>query len=72
MDQVVDGQTGHLLADPFDLAAYAWAVADLLADPVEAARMGANGRERASEQFLSDRHLEQWAQLLALLLAQRG
>jgi len=72
VDQVIDGQTGRLLGNPYDLAAYASAVADLLADPVEAARMGANGRERASEQFLSDRHLEQWAQLLALLLAQRG
>ena len=30
-------------------------------------RMGTNGRARAAEQFLGDRHLEQWAQLFAQL-----
>jgi hypothetical protein len=27
--------------------------------------MGNNGRQRAIEQFLGDRHLEQWAHLFA-------
>ena len=27
--------------------------------------MGHNARKRASEQFLADRHLEQWAEVIA-------
>ena len=29
--------------------------------------MGTNGQRRAAEQFLGDRHLEQWAHLFARL-----
>jgi hypothetical protein len=30
-------------------------------------RLGANARRRATEEFLGDRHLEQWAALFAHL-----
>jgi trehalose synthase len=60
-DQIVDGESGRLLADPVDLRAYAGAIAALLDDETEAARLGANARERVREQFLPDRHLTQWA-----------
>ena len=56
------------MADPDDLATFAEMLAGLLGDPVEAERMGRNGQIRASEDFLSDRHLEQWADLLARIL----
>jgi trehalose synthase len=65
VDQVVDGETGALVSDPLDPAEFGRAVLDLLANPDERARMGANALERATEYFLGDRHLEQWAALLA-------
>jgi trehalose synthase len=64
-DQVVAGETGRLVADAGDLESFAAAVRSLLDDPIEAERMGANGRRRTLEHFLGDRHLEQWADLLA-------
>jgi trehalose synthase len=65
VEQVVDHETGRLVADPTDSVAFGAALCELLADPAEAARLGVNGRERAAEHFLGDRHLEQWAGLLA-------
>ena len=67
VDQIIDGETGYLVEDPTDLAACAAAVARLLADPAEADRLGRNGEARAHDLFLSDRHLQQWAQLLGQL-----
>jgi trehalose synthase len=66
VDQVVDGETGRLVRDPHDHAEFADALLALLRDPAEATRMGVNARERAIECFLGDRHLEQWAQALAV------
>ncbi len=66
-DQIVDGEHGLLLDDPTDLAAFGEAVGRLLDDPELAARLGANARRRATEEFLGDRHLEQWAALFARL-----
>ena len=65
VDQIIPGRTGMLVDDPHDLAAFAGAVATLIADPSEAARLGANGQAFAREQFLGDRQLEQWAGLLS-------
>jgi trehalose synthase len=67
VDQIVPGETGFLLDDARNLERYAHAVCALLDNPAERQRMGANGRERAAEQFLGDRHLEQWGQLFARL-----
>ncbi len=64
VDQIAPGETGLLLTDPFDLTAFAGQVSALLADPAEADRMGRNGQRRVSEQFLGDRHLQQWANIL--------
>jgi trehalose synthase len=63
-DQIVDGEHGLLLDDPTDLAAFGKAVIRLLEDPALAARLASNARRRAFEEFLPDRHLEQWATLL--------
>ena len=67
VDQVVDGDTGLLLADPTDLDAFARAVATCSADPARAARMGERGRQLVIERFLPDTHLIRWADLLASL-----
>ena len=42
-------------------------MARLLADPAEAERLGRNGEARAHDLFLSDRHLQQWAQVITRL-----
>jgi trehalose synthase len=67
VDQIIPGENGLLVGDGHDLAQYADAVWSLLDDPAERNRMGANGRARAIDQFLGDRHLERWAELFARL-----
>jgi trehalose synthase len=56
-DQIVDGESGVLLDDPHDLAAYGAAVNDLLADTEKAKRIGEQARERVRGRFLSTRSL---------------
>jgi trehalose synthase len=68
VDQVVDGETGYLV-DPGDLAGFAACVHHLLESPAEAERLGRNARERITAQFLADRHLLQYAELLERLIA---
>jgi trehalose synthase len=68
VDQIVDGETGVLLADPHDLAAFGDALDGLLADGVRAERLGANAREHVARHYLGDRHLLQYAELLSTLL----
>jgi trehalose synthase len=56
-----------LLADPRDLRAMGTAIDRLLGSPGEAARLGARARQRVTDQFLGDRHLIQWVNLLQKL-----
>jgi trehalose synthase len=56
-DQIVHGESGLLLEDPHDLAAYGATVARLLAEPQLAQSLGQAGRERVRDQFLSVRSL---------------
>jgi trehalose synthase len=67
-DQIVDGRDGLLIDDPADEAALARALARLLADPLLAERLGAAAHQRVLEEFLGDRHLEQYAALFASLV----
>jgi trehalose synthase len=69
VDQVVDGETGLLVDDPNDLEAFGAAVGRLLQDPVEAVRLGRNGRLRVEQRFLGDRHLLDYATLITELVA---
>jgi len=69
VDQIVDGESGLLVEDPHDLAGFGAAVARVLAEPELARRLAANGRERAVGNFLADRHLRQYAELVESLLA---
>jgi trehalose synthase len=56
-DQIVHGESGLLLDDPHDLAAYGAAVTRLLRDRPAAEAMGRAARERVRDRFLSIRSL---------------
>jgi trehalose synthase len=64
-DQVDNGKHGLLIEDAHDLGAFGAAVQQLLINPEEAGRLGINARVRATEEFLGDRHLEQYGRLFA-------
>jgi len=66
-DQIVHGESGLLLDEPTDLAAYAAAVRSLLLDPAEADRIGRGAHERVDTTYLADRHLEQYVDLFGQL-----
>jgi trehalose synthase len=66
-DQIVDGRDGLLVADPSDLEAFARALGRLLEDQALADRLGAAGRTRAFQDFLPDRHLDQYVELFSRL-----
>jgi trehalose synthase len=68
VDQIPDDTYGVLLDDPHDLSAFAAAVEHLLRSPADAARIGDNARTRVTEQFLGDRHLEQYGELFRQLI----
>jgi len=63
-DQLTDGDEGLLLGDPTDLATFGSLVARLLDDPEGSAGLGRRAQERVRRDFLGDRHLIQWVQLL--------
>jgi trehalose synthase len=71
-DQIVHGRDGLLLDDPEDLATFGRELAGLLADPARADRLGAAGRERVREEFLGDRHLQQYVRLFAAVVGAGG
>ncbi len=71
-DQIIDGDTGYLLHDPTDLRAFAAATRRLLGDPAERERIGRRAHAWVHEQFLPDRHLEQWTKVIDRLAASRG
>ena len=65
VDQIVHGESGVLIDDPHDLASFGAAVRDLLNDPRRSRELGSNAHRRAQTDFLADRHLEQYAQVVA-------
>jgi trehalose synthase len=66
-DQIDHGRHGLLVDDPDDLRALGEAVETLLSDRAEASRLAHNARGRAINEFLGDRHLEQYGRLLERL-----
>jgi trehalose synthase len=68
-DQLVDGESGLLLDDPRDLAAFGAAIAGLLRDPERAHEMGRVAHERVRDEFLSVRSLLDYLALIRRLLA---
>jgi trehalose synthase len=72
-EQIVHGETGILLDDPRDLAAFGAAVGALLNDPPAAEQMGQRARERVRDRFLSLRSLLDYLILIrGLLVGQRA
>ena len=69
-DQIEDGVSGLLIDDPHDLAAVGAAVVGLLDDPARAERIGDEARERVRDHFLGARHLHQYFDVIAALVAQ--
>jgi trehalose synthase len=67
-DQIADGTDGLLLADPYDLDAFASLLARALGDDALAQRLGEAARERVRDAFLGDRHLTQYAELFHEIL----
>ena len=67
VDQIEDGVHGLLVNDPRDLQAFGAAIDRLLSNPAEAARLAVNARARATDKFLGDRHLEEWAALFSFI-----
>ena len=67
-DQIVDGESG-MLVDPSDLESTAAAIDGLLGDPARAQAVGAAARGRVRASFLGTRHLVQYMELLAKMLA---
>ena len=68
-DQIEDGRSGVLLDDPTDLDRFAALAADLFGDPERRSRLGAAAHERVASDFLGDRHLLQYGELFASLVA---
>lgn len=69
-DQIEDGTTGFLV-DSGDLRAFGERTSALLADPHAAERIGQAAQTRVRDLFLGPRHLGQYVELLAGVLAER-
>jgi trehalose synthase len=68
-DQIVDGEHGLLLENPYDLDAFEDALGRLLHDLDLASELGAAAHARVYDHFLGDRHLEAYADLFRVLLS---
>ena len=64
LDQIVDEESGLLLRDPYDHAELQIALRRVLGNPELAGRLGAGARARVNEEFLPDRQLRQWVELI--------
>jgi len=69
-DQIEDGVSGLLLADPHDHAELAAALLSVLTDDERGAALGAGAHSRVRDQFLADRHLIQYVDLFRTMLAE--
>ncbi len=68
-DQIVDGKTGCLIADPRDLGAFAEAIEGLLGNAERAQAMGEAGRQRVIDNYLAVHRLQEYVRHLATLIA---
>jgi trehalose synthase len=67
VDQIEDGTHGRLVDDPSDLRAFGALVESLLRDRAKADELAENAHSRVADEFLGDRHLEQYARLFEQL-----
>jgi trehalose synthase len=67
-DQIVDGESGVLVDDPTDLAAFAAAIRRVLDDTARAGRLGEAARQRVKERFLAIGRLREYVELVGSLI----
>jgi trehalose synthase len=67
-DQIVDAESGLMLADPSDLGGFTDLIVSVLDDDDLAQRLGDAAGKRVRDQFLGDRHLIQYVELFSELL----
>jgi trehalose synthase len=70
-EQIVEGESGILLDDPRDLAAFGRALTELLTDTQRAERIGRSARERVRDRFLSTRSLLDYLAVIRRILRDR-
>jgi trehalose synthase len=68
-DQITHEKDGLLLDDPADLDTFAALLHRVLTDEAEASRLGQAAHARVLDRFLGDRHLDQYVDLFANLVA---
>ena len=71
-DQIENGRSGMLIADPLDLKAVGKAVGGLLADRGSAARMGAAAHASVQQHFLGPQHLGRYFEVIRRLAFERA
>jgi trehalose synthase len=67
-DQIVDGESGFLIDDPYDLESFGRVIRELITDQERRDRIALAARERVRERFLGTRHLIQYLELLDRLI----
>jgi trehalose synthase len=67
-DQITDGRDGLLVDDPYDIEELARLLTRVVADAELADRLGNAAHRRVLDEFLGDRHLEQYAELFSQLV----
>ena len=70
-DQIVAGESGVLLSDPHDLAAFGATIVDLLEDRERARRIGVAAHARIRDEFLVPRHLGRHFEMIERLISAR-
>jgi trehalose synthase len=68
-DQIADGESGILVADPRDLASFARAIEGLLRDPERAQTIGEAAHQRVIDRYLAVHRLREYVELLGALIA---
>jgi trehalose synthase len=67
-DQIVEGESGVLVDDPFDLEGFAREIRALLDDPARAARIGRAAHARVLDRFLAVRRLTEYVAAVGALV----
>jgi trehalose synthase len=70
-DQITHEKDGLLLDDPYDLDTFAALLQRVLADQRKARLLGVAAHARVLDEFLGDRHLDQYVDLFADVVGER-
>lgn len=63
-DQIIDGESGVLIDDPRNLAAFGNAITALLGDPDRRRKLGAAAKERVQQRYLTPSHVARYLELI--------